>query len=416
MTRTTDSCLPGRKSGLRQLATAALLFLPAAAVCAASVKISLPPAEGTLCLAPQLTRPVGADRWDLVSPDGAIRTPVETFPCPDSEGAPARDRAALAAVVPKEAAQAEGSWSLQPHKPAPGESRVPRFRFTDASDATWVLWEGARPVFAYNHGFLLKPGVPESYRRSSYIHPLYGLDGEVLTDDFPKDHYHHRGVFWTWPHVWVNGRSYDPWTVRDMKTRFERCLAKQGGAAAAVLAVENGWYAEGKKVMRERVWIRVYRAAPEGRFIDIDLFLSPTESPVKLAGAENKGYGGLTIRFAPRLETTIATPLGDGPKDLLMTRLPWADLTGRLAAEKTLAGAAIFVSPDHPDFPPMWLTRHYGALCVGWPGVEPKELLPGRAVRCSYRLWIHRGGAGVERLRRLYGAYQAAVKTRAALP
>jgi AcrR family transcriptional regulator len=40
--------------------------------------------------------------------------------------------------------------------------------------------------------------VPEKFRRSCYIHPLYGLDGEVMTEDFPVDHRHHRGVFWAW--------------------------------------------------------------------------------------------------------------------------------------------------------------------------------------------------------------------------
>jgi len=28
-----------------------------------------------------------------------------------------------------------------------------------------------------------------------------------------------------------------------------------------------------------------------------------------------------------------------------------------------------YIHPSHPDFPPTWLTRHYGCLCVGWPGV-----------------------------------------------
>jgi sugar/nucleoside kinase (ribokinase family) len=35
---------------------------------------------------------------------------------------------------------------------------------------------------------VLPEGVPEDRRRSCYIHPIYGLDGQVLTDDFPKDH------------------------------------------------------------------------------------------------------------------------------------------------------------------------------------------------------------------------------------
>jgi hypothetical protein len=44
--------------------------------------------------------------------------------------------------------------------------------------------------------------------RSDYIHPLYGLNGEMLTNDWPDaDHPHHRGIFWAWLEVegaWSN--------------------------------------------------------------------------------------------------------------------------------------------------------------------------------------------------------------------
>jgi len=32
---------------------------------------------------------------------------------------------------------------------------------------------------------ILKEGVAEDRRRSSYIHPLYSPDGTLITDDFP---------------------------------------------------------------------------------------------------------------------------------------------------------------------------------------------------------------------------------------
>ena len=36
-------------------------------------------------------------------------------------------------------------------------------------------------------------------------------------------------------------------------------------------------------------------------------------------------------------------------------------------------------------------TRHYGVLCLGWPGVNPKTFSPGETIRCRYRVRIHRG-------------------------
>ena len=88
----------------------------------------------------------------------------------------------------------------------------------------------------------------------------------------------------------------------------------------------------------------------------------------------------------------------------------WADLTRLWAREQVTSGAALFVHPSHPDYPPQWLTRHYGVLCLGWPGVKPATFAPGEAIRCRYRIWIHRGAADAARLRLAYQAYGEQVK------
>jgi hypothetical protein len=272
------------------------------------------------------------------------------------------------------------------------------------------LWEGARPVLVYHHGIQSQAGVPVDRNRGTYVHPLHGLDGEILTDDFPKDHYHHRGLFWAWPHVIVRDQQYSLWDLRGMRQKFERWLDRQPGAASAVLGVENGWYVGDTKVVQERVWFRVYRASADEQAVDVVLTWTPVEDPVRLAGAEDKSYGGLTLRFAPRTRTVITTPLGDKPEDLAMTRLPWADLSAQFAGTAGRSGAAIFISPDHPDYPPTWLTRHYGVLCVGWPGVAGATLQPGHPVQCRYRIWIHRGTADAGRLKQAYRSYEAGTR------
>ncbi len=281
------------------------------------------------------------------------------------------------------------------------------FRFTNTTDKSLALFEGGRPVFVYNHGVIQPPaGVPADRARSSYVHPLYGLDGEVLTDDFPKDHYHHRGLFWAWPHVRIGDQHYDLWMLKGIEHRFERWLAREAGTAGATLGVENGWYVGDRKVVREQVWLHAAPSAKDKRLLDIELIWVPLGEPLTLEGAEDKSYGGLTLRFAPRTNTVITTPLGQGEKDLSMTRLPWADLSARFAGRTQLSGAAIFVAPDHPDCPPEWLTRHYGVLCLGWPGVKPKTFQPGETIRCRYRVWIHRGAPDVEKVRRAYGEFE----------
>jgi hypothetical protein len=265
------------------------------------------------------------------------------------------------------------------------------FRFADVDSRSLGLWEGDRPVLVYRHGIQSKPGVPADRDRGSYVHPLYGLDGEVLTDDFPRDHYHHRGLFWAWPHIRVGSVEHDLWMLRGIEDRFITWRERSIEAGKAKLGVANAWHVGDKKVLDEQVQFTVFPATAEGRVIDVELTWTAVAEPVILWGAAGKSYGGLSLRFAPRKQTVITTADGRQPKDLNLTRLEWADLSAQFQRGDTVSGIAVFVDRRHPGFPPMWITRHYGFLGVGWPGVEPFTFQPGQPVSCRYRLWIHRG-------------------------
>ena len=152
-----------------------------------------------------------------------------------SSALPARRRSVRDRIVP---ARADG----------PGA-----FRFADVDETSLGLWEGDRPILVYNHGARSKKGDPAPKPHSCYIHPIYGLDGEVLTDDFPADHLHHRGLFWAWPHVTVDGRHHDLWMQNGIEPRFDRWGVRQTEQKQALLGVENGWYAGGRKVMSEQL-------------------------------------------------------------------------------------------------------------------------------------------------------------------
>jgi hypothetical protein len=281
----------------------------------------------------------------------------------------------------------------------------PGFSFRELDARSLGLYDGGKPVLVYNHGVISRPGVPVDRARSTYVHPLYGLDGEVLSDDFPKDHYHHRGLFWGWPHVISAGKEYDLWMLKGIEQRFEKWLGREADAKGATLALENGWYVGDKKVMEEKVRLRVGPVEGKGRAIDVDLSLKPTAEPVALRGAEGKSYGGITFRIAPGTNTVITIPSGVTAGDLPITNLAWADLSRRLEGRTESSGVAIFISPKHPDFPPEWLTRHYGVLCVGWPGVKQQTIPVGQQVNLSYRVWLHRGRVSPAEIAAAYAAW-----------
>lgn len=327
-----------------------------------------------------------------------------------ADGTPAAGRHRVVADIPPgKDATSSRRFRLEAVKP-----HGVKFRFDDASDKSLRLSDGPKPVLVYNHGTITNERVPVKDGRRSracYVHPLYGLDGEVLTDDFPKDHYHHHGIFWTWPHVEIEGKQYDLWMNKGIRPEFVRWLGRETGPVAAVLGVENGWFVGEKKVMIERVWLRVGKAVGVERPLDLDFTWIPVDRPITLRGAEGKSYGGLTVRFAVRDEksATITVPNGIASKDLPETPLPWCDLTAKFAGAAAPSGAAIFIPLNHPDYPPTWLTRHYGPLCVGWPGVHGKKFEPGKPIRLSYRIWIHRGTANLQQLKEAYQAYTARV-------
>ena len=104
--------------------------------------------------------------------------------------------------------------------------------------------------------------------RSNYFHPLYDLDGTVVTEDFPKDHIHHRGIFWGWHQVRVNGTTVqDQWGNRDS---FWMVKDAQIGsdARSASLTLRVAWEsplftdAQGQRrpFVEERSVTRVHRA------------------------------------------------------------------------------------------------------------------------------------------------------------
>jgi hypothetical protein len=286
-----------------------------------------------------------------------------------------------------------------------------RFRLEKIDDKSLKVWDGDQPVFVYNFGQITKESVPvEDNRRirGCYVHPLWGPNGEVITDDFPVDHYHHHGIFWAWPHVTVNDQEYDLWMYKGIEQRFVSWLHQQAGPSAAVIGVENGWFIGDRKVMEERVWIRTYPSTEKGRYIDFEFFFTPLEE-ITLRGAEGKSYGGLTARFAPAPTNSkrIMVPSGLTPGDLSETRLAWADFTAQFTEEPKFSGLTIMIDPAHPDFPPTWLTRYYGALCVGWPGVDGATFPANKPFSLRYRLYVHSGGvspAGVSDLFMAYGA------------
>ena len=286
------------------------------------------------------------------------------------------------------------------------------FAFEKRDDGFLTLTENGSPVLTYVYGMNLKDGVPKDRTRANYVHPVYGLDGEIVTDDFPDDHHHHRGMYTAWPRIIVDGDSLDLWHIRGIEKRFERWLERETGPVFARLVVLVGWYAGEEKVVEETLGITVYRAGAIGRAVDFD-FTFAAERPLTILGSPDlKGYGGFNYRPAPFGEPVITTEEGV-QADSNLRRFPWADFSAKFEGAAARSGVAVFDHADNLNTPNGWCLRHYGFLGVAWPGNNPYLLQPGKPLRTMYRVWIHRGDAGSGRVSSAYVAYadppQAAV-------
>jgi hypothetical protein len=282
----------------------------------------------------------------------------------------------------------------------------------DSEKGMLTIRDSQSDILTYCFGDQLQEGLDLKHTRSCYIHPLFSLDGQVLTDDFPKDHLHHHGVFWTWPVVKTRGQDTQTWhpVTPSLRQHFVRWLEHKVENGVATLKVENVWKLDGKEVVaKETVGLRVHPMEDVGRAIDLEIKIQAISGPLELHGApdQNKGYGGLCLRGAPMFKgSALTTDQGLLKKDSTNVPFRWADLSTEQF------GVSIFVSPGHPGYPTTWLIRnsYAGVLNASWPGLKTAILQPKKPVTLSYRLYIHFGDATAGRVRQAYEAYLSALQ------
>ncbi len=271
------------------------------------------------------------------------------------------------------------------------------FAFKEIGPTAIELSEEGKPVYVYNFGMTLAKGFPESMRRAVYLHPVFAPDGTVLSDDFNPNHPHHRGIFWAWPSITVNGKKDDIWGVGGFRQQFVRWEGRETTGDTARLAVENGWYDGDRKFVEEHVTIVAHPAEGHRRTLDFTLRFEAVSDPVTVVGTpdQQKGYGGFTFRFATPegggSKTVITTDQGVSAQDGVMSRHPWAQIGGIYKGKA--AGARVEDDPSNPGYPKNgWLMRH--ELCclnVSYPGRDPIVLQPGKPLTLKYRVILFAG-------------------------
>ena len=116
---------------------------------------------------------------------------------------------------------------------------------------------GNRAVLQYNYQSVPPPeGVATVYAHNAYIHPIWNLAGQVVTDDFAADHYHHRGLWLAWSKTTIGNRPANFWEFQEGSGRicFDRIAKQTAGPQRAMLVADHLW-----QVRHGAGWITVLR-------------------------------------------------------------------------------------------------------------------------------------------------------------
>ncbi|TFG50984.1 MAG: hypothetical protein E4H40_00060 [Candidatus Brocadiia bacterium] len=261
--------------------------------------------------------------------------------------------------------------------------------------------------------------IKEGYSRADYVHPLYSLDGGVLTEDFPADHLHHRGVFWAWHQVWIGDKRIgDGWVIKDITWEVADCKVERTDKESAALRARVFWKSplwtdrdgRQKPFVEQNTVITVHRVEADIRKIDFEICLLALEKDVRIGGAEgSKEYSGFSIRL--KLPDEIKFSFANG--EFEPTRTPidkgaWINMTGSFVESENAAGTAILCHESTPGFPQKWILRRKASMQNAvFPGRDSIVVPTEKPLVLRYRLLVHKGqlnAEDIEKQLRLYNS------------
>ena len=278
-------------------------------------------------------------------------------------------------------------------------ARAPHMSLVATRDGYW-FHEGGKKIMFYQR---VEKSLEGKWPRSNYIHPLVDLDGNEVTEDFPSDHPHHRGIYWAWHQIFAGKqRLGDAWVASDFIAEVVQADVIQADEKAAALRVQVEWksplWTNDKKqprpFLKETTVIRLHQATNALRLIDFDIQLQALIPELHLGGSENaKGYSGFSARIKHPREVVFNSESGPvQPQTNGLAAGPWIDMVGKYAGGDTVTGIGILCHPGYPNGKQLWILRARSSMQnAAYPGQHAKPLLMDKPWRLKYRLVLHRG-------------------------
>ena len=268
------------------------------------------------------------------------------------------------------------------------------FTFTK-NDEGVLLTENGRPVFFYQKENRSSDG---KHYFSNYIHPLFSLEGDTLTEEFPADHKHHRGIFWAWHQHYIDDKSLgDGWIMQDITYNVER-VATEVVNGNAVMKTRVLWTSEkwqdGKPYIEENTTITVHPSGKDKRIIDFKITLKALTKDISIGGSnDQKGYGGFSMRIKMPDGLTFTSEKGKITPQLNQVEAgPWMDFSAPFGKYGDVSGITLICDKSDPHYPQPWILRQKNSMQnIVFPGREKFHIPEEKPVILKYRLIIHKG-------------------------
>lgn len=276
------------------------------------------------------------------------------------------------------------------------KKNVDRFEVIE-KPAGYLVTESQKNVLFYQTA---PKALNGEYKRSNYIHPLYGIDNDTLTEDFPDDHPHHRGIFWTWHQQWIGDqRIGDAWVTEDIEWKFEQFSSSfldqdiLNINASFVWLSPNYVNQSDKQVpfVKDSSSIFIHPLDNNTRVLDFEIFIIPLVDSFYLGGSEDaKGYGGFSARI--KLPEDIRFHSDSSEIEPIRLALEAGNsmiFKGTFNKKKATNSIKIVASSDNPEPNNKWILRKTRSMQNAvWPGREKVHLSKYDTLRLKYSVEI----------------------------
>ncbi len=252
------------------------------------------------------------------------------------------------------------------------------------------------PVLTYQFGVYESPSpINKVFNRSGFFHPISTLEGHVLTDIQPSDHYHHFGIWNPWTHVLFEGDTIDFWNLAKKQgtVRFKEFLEQDDDG---FLAHHQHIRIKGsleQVVLDEFQRVKVVPIDDKTYAIDYTIqYECATDKPFHILEYR---YGGFTFRGTPLWNSSTSSIISSNKdrRDEIDGSLgKWCLVQGQLQND---FGAVLILSHkenyNHPEPLRVWPSASAeGAVFINFSPTKNKDwlLVPNQNYRLKYRVIV----------------------------